>query len=97
MDAVIGVPRLGIGPVELVRRVGHVPVGRRVARLTGSAATQGLIRMVESLPHRGEALMSSVVERPGGLRSPKFVLLGDQLLDPVQNRLLVHMSSIAGA
>ena len=94
MHPVLGVRRLWIGAVQLVRRLGHVSVARSVVRLPGPPPAQCLVGPVEPPAHLGEPLVAALVERPGGLRPPELVLLGDQRLDPVQNRLLVHASRI---
>ena len=90
MDAVVAVRRLGVGSVEVVRRPWHVAVRRALVRLTGPPTAQRLIRTVEPAPHGREALVSRFVERMVGLCSPETVLLGDQLLDLIQDGLFVH-------
>ena len=94
MDAVVAVWRLGVGSVELVRRPWHVAVRGPLVRLARPPPTQGRIRMVERTPHRREALVSGVVERTVGPCPPEPMLFGDQLLYPIQDRLLVHGPSI---
>ena len=94
MNAVVAVRRLGIGSVQVVRRVGHVTVRGSLVGLTSASPTQRLVRMVEPAPYRRETLVPGVVERAVGLCSPEPVLLGDQLLDLIQHGLLVHGTSI---
>ena len=94
MDAMFAVRRLGIRSVELVPRIRHVTVRWSLVRLTGPPATQRLVGMVETAPHDHEALVSRVVERAVCLRAPQPMLLGDQLLNPIQDSLFVHAPSI---
>ena len=97
MDAVLAVRRLGVGPVERVRRPWHVAVRGSLVRLPGAPATQRLVGMVELAPPGRQALVSRVVERAVGLCAPELVLLGDQLLDLIQDGLLFHRPSITRA
>jgi hypothetical protein len=95
VDAVIGVWRLAVRTVEFVRRIRHIAVRRPLVRLTGPPPAQGLVGVVETAADNRKALASSVVEPTLGLRPPQPVLLGDEPLDLIQDRLLVHESSIA--
>jgi hypothetical protein len=95
VDAVIGMRRLAVGAVELVRRIRHVAVRRPVIGLPGPPAAQGLIGVVEFTPHRRQPFVPVLVEAAFALCSPEPVLLGDQSLDLVQNGLLVHSPIIA--
>jgi hypothetical protein len=94
VHAVLGVGRLGFEAVELVRRVRHVAVRGSLIRLTGSPPAENLVGVVQASPDGCEALMAGVVERPLRLRAPERVLLGDELLDLIEDRLFVHEASI---
>ena len=94
VDAVVAVRRLGIWPVEVVRWPRNVAVGRALVRLTRPPPAQGFVGLVEPAPHRGEALVSGLVESPLGLCPPEPVFLGYQFLDLIQDRLFVHAPSI---
>ena len=95
MQAVLGMRRLPVGSVEVVRRPRHVAVGGPFVRLPGAPSSQRRVGAAEAATHLREALVSGIVEPALGLRSPERVLLGDQILDLVQDRLLVHELSIS--
>lgn len=90
MHAVVAVRRLRIRSVEVVRRIRYVAIRGSLVRLTSPSATQRLVGMVEPASYRRQTLVPGVVERMVGLRSPEPVLLGDELLDLIQDGLLVH-------
>ena len=70
MDAMIGVRRLAIGTVELVRGIRYVAVCRPLVRLTCPPPAQGLVGMVKPAADNCKAVVSSVVERVLGLCPP---------------------------
>ena len=94
MYSVVTVRRLRIRSVELVGRIGHIPVRRALVRLTSPPPAKRLVGMVESPPHRREALAAGLVEPAVRLGAPEPVFLRDQLLDLLQDRLLVYTASI---
>ena len=94
MNPVIAVRGLAIGAVQVVRGIRHVAVRGPLVRLAGPPPAQGLVCVVEAAPDNGQALVPSLVERAIRLGPPQRVLLGDQLLDLIQHRLLVHTASI---
>ncbi len=81
----VAVRRLGVGSVQVVRRIRYVAVRGPLVRLAGPPPTQRLVRPVEPTAHGREALVPGVVERAVGLCSPEPVLLGDELLDLIQD------------
>ena len=94
MHAVLAVRRLGIRSLELVWRIRHVTVRRSFVRLTRSPPAESLVGVVEASADGCQALMAGVVEPPLRLGPPQRVLLGDELLDLIQDRLFVHDASI---
>ena len=97
MDAVIGVRGLRTRTVELVRRIGHVTVRGPLVRLAGPPPAQGLVGVVQAAPDSRKAFVSGLVEPVLGLCPPQPVLLRDQFLDLIQDRVFVHMPSIVWA
>jgi catechol 2,3-dioxygenase-like lactoylglutathione lyase family enzyme len=94
VQAVFGVARLWVRALELVRGVRDVAVRRSLVGLAGSATAQGLVCVVQALANRSQALVAGIVERTLRLGTPERVLLGDELLDLVQDRLFVHAARI---
>lgn len=86
----LAVRRLAVGAVEVVGRIRYVAIGGTLVGLPSSPAAEGGPARVERPSDRREPLMTSVVESPLGLGVPEAVLLGDELLDAVQDWLLVH-------
>jgi hypothetical protein len=91
---VVGVRGLRVEALKLVWRVGDLAVGGSLVRQTGSAPAQSLVGVVEVPTDASQALVAVVVEPPLRLGPPERVLLGDQLLDLIQDGLLVHEASI---
>ena len=90
----LGVRWLGIRSLELVRWIRHLAVRRSFVRLTGSPPAEGLVGVVQAPADGTQALVAGVVEPPLRLGPPERVLLGDELLDLIQDRLFVHSASI---
>jgi len=70
VDAMIGVRRLAIRTVELVRRIWHIAVLRPLVWLAGPPPAQSLVGVVEPAADSCKALVSSLVERALGLCPP---------------------------
>jgi hypothetical protein len=88
---VLEVPRLWIGSVELVGRPRDI--GRNVGRVrVGAAAAEKHPATVELSPDGLEPTLPCLVQSPPLRVVPQAVLLVDQGVDAIENRVLVHLA-----
>lgn len=90
MHAVLEVRRFGIGPVQVVRRIGHIAVGQ-LGRGPGATPSQRAPAVVELLAHRLQTMLLLVGQAAGLARPPQALLLLDEAFDSVEDGLLIHV------